>query len=66
MLKITFKKSKNIINMYFNIKNYLKNNTEKQGYELLWIIWVIIVILTLHVLGSIIHVGPFNLDKSRE
>ena len=26
MLKIIFKKSKNIINIYFNIKNYLKNN----------------------------------------
>ena len=26
VLKIIFKKSKNIINMYFNTKNYLKNN----------------------------------------
>ena len=26
MSKIIFKKSKNIINIYFNTKNYLKNN----------------------------------------
>ena len=26
MLKIIFKKLKNIINIYFNTKNYLKNN----------------------------------------
>ena len=26
MSKIIFKKLKNIINIYFNIKNYLKNN----------------------------------------
>ena len=32
MLKIIFKKSKNIIGMYFNTKNYLKNNhTVKQA-----------------------------------
>jgi hypothetical protein len=26
ILKIIFKKQKNIINIYFNMKNYLKNN----------------------------------------
>ena len=30
MLKIIFKKLKNIINLYFNIKNYLKN---KRNYQ---------------------------------
>ena len=29
MSKIIFKKSKNIIGMYFNTKNYLKNNRNR-------------------------------------
>ena len=38
MLKIIFKKLKNIINIHFNIKNYLKNNhnyTTKQAFNTL-------------------------------
>ena len=35
MLKIIFKKLKNIINIYFNTKNYLKNNQKLHSMTLL-------------------------------
>ena len=46
MLKIIFKKSKNIINIYFNTKNYLKNNQNNlpkqtlngEGLPALWLL----------------------------